>query len=150
MKLLAILAALLATATVLRSAETPAPSPAADQRAANQPPKVELKRVSTFASDSVTRNPFWPIGFKPVAKVTSSGIDHTGPEIPVTAFSVTSIALDSGARFAIINGKAMSEGQQFGLKYGSQIYQITVKAIQDGQVILARRDQEIAVPLRRK
>jgi hypothetical protein len=33
---------------------------------------------------------------------------------------------------------------------GSQTYQITVKAIQDGRVIFARRDQEIIAPLRRK
>ena len=44
----------------------------------------------------------------------------------------------------------MTEGQVFGLQLGTQTYQITVKAIQDGQVILRRRDQEIAVPLRRR
>ena len=53
--------------------------------------------------------------------------------------------IDPGAKFAIVNGKAMEEGQVFGLQLGSQTYQITVKAIQDGQVILLRRDQEIAV-----
>ena len=45
----------------------------------------------------------------------------------------------------------MTEGQQFGLQLGTQTYQLTVKAIQDGQVVLMRRDQEeIIVPLRRK
>ena len=44
----------------------------------------------------------------------------------------------------------MNEGQVFGLQMGNQTYQITVKAIQDGQVVLQRRDQEIVVPLRRK
>jgi len=44
----------------------------------------------------------------------------------------------------------MQEGQQFGLQVGSQTYQITVKAIEDGRVILGRRDSEIAVPLKRK
>jgi hypothetical protein len=44
----------------------------------------------------------------------------------------------------------MSEGQQFGLQLGTQIYQVTVKRIEDGQVILGRRDEEIVVPLRRK
>ena len=43
----------------------------------------------------------------------------------------------------------MTEGQVFGLQKGNQTYQITVKAIEDGQVILLRRDQEIAVPLHR-
>jgi hypothetical protein len=44
----------------------------------------------------------------------------------------------------------MGEGQQFGLQLGNQIYQITVKAINDGHVVLLRHDQEIIVPLRRK
>ena len=44
----------------------------------------------------------------------------------------------------------MQEGQQFGLQLGNQTYQLTVKAIEDGRVILSRRDQEIIVPLRRK
>ena len=44
----------------------------------------------------------------------------------------------------------MQEGQQFGLQLGNQTYQITVKSIQDGQVVLLRRDEEIVVPLRRK
>ena len=63
---------------------------------------------------------------------------------------LTSITVDHGTRFAIINGKAMQEGQVFGLQLGNQTYQLTVKAIEDGRVILARRDQEIMVPLRRK
>jgi len=58
--------------------------------------------------------------------------------------------LDVGAHFAIVNGKVMAEGQQFGLQFGNQTYQITLKSIQDGQVILQRRDQEIIVPLKRK
>ena len=44
----------------------------------------------------------------------------------------------------------LQEGQVFGLQLGNQTYQLTVKAIEDGRVILARRDQEIIVPLRRK
>ena len=53
-------------------------------------------------------------------------------------------------RFAILNGKAMQEGQQFGLQYGNQVYQITLRSIEDGQVILVYQDNEIVVPLRRK
>lgn len=109
---------------------------------------IELKNKSSFTMDGSSRNPFWPIGWKPVARVQTS--EHTGPEILPTAFLVSSITLDQGARFAIINGKVMQEGQQFGLQLGTQTYQLTVKAIEDGRVILARRDQEIIVPLRRK
>lgn len=113
------------------------------------PGAIELKTKSSFTMDASGRNPFWPIGWKPVARVQNT-TEHTGPDILPTAFVVSSITLDHGARFAIINGKPMEEGQQFGLQLGNQTYQLTVKSIEDGRVILARRDQEIIVPLRRK
>ena len=125
----------------VRAEDAPA-SPAA-------PVTIELKNKSSFTMDGSGRNPFWPIGWKPVAR-TQTTTEHTGPDILPSAFVVSSITLDQGARFAIINGKAMQEGQQFGLQLGNQTYQLTVKAIEDGRVILARRDQEIIVPLRRK
>src|SRR3954468_12184 len=110
---------------------------------------IELKNKSAFTMDASGRNPFWPIGWKPVARAQTTA-EHSGPDILPTAFVVSSITLDQGARFAIINGKAMAEGQVFGLQLGNQTYQLTVKSIEDGRVILARRDQEIIVPLRRK
>jgi len=113
-------------------------------------PAIELKNKSTFAMDGSGRNPFWPIGWKPVARPQANSSEHSGPDILPTAFVVSSITMDQGARYAIINGKVMSEGQAFGLQLGTQTYQLTVKAIEDGRVILARRDQEIIVPLRRK
>jgi hypothetical protein len=112
-------------------------------------PSIELKTKSAFNMEASGRNPFWPIGWKPVARVQNT-TEHTGPDISPSAFAVTSITLDQGARFAIINGKAMQEGQVFGLQLGNQTYQLTVKKIDDGQVILSRRDQDIVVPLRRK
>ena len=115
---------------------------------ADEPVTIELKNKSTFETEAGTRNPFWPIGWKPITKVTKS--DHGGADIHSSAFVVSSITLDQGARFAIINGKTMQEGQQFGLQLGNQTYQLTVKAIEDGQVVLLRRDQEIIIPLRRK
>jgi hypothetical protein len=116
---------------------------------AEEAPPIELKTKSSFTMDASGRNPFWPIGWKPVVRAQTT-TEHSGPDILPTAFVVSSITLDQGARFAIINGKAMQEGQQFGLQLGNQTYQLTVKTIEDGRVILARRDQEIIVPLRRK
>jgi hypothetical protein len=109
---------------------------------------ITLKTKSSFHIDGGTRSPFWPIGWKPTAKVASGGTDQG--EVPPGAFLVSTITVDGTTRFAIINGKSMSEGQQFGLQLGTQIYQVTVKRIEDGQVILGRRDEEIVVPLRRK
>jgi hypothetical protein len=115
---------------------------------AEDPHAIELKNKSSFAMDASGRNPFWPIGWKPVARAQTN--EHSGLDIQPSAFVVSSITLDQGARFAIINGKAMQEGQVFGLQLGNQTYQLTVKRIEDGRVILARRDEEIPVPLRRK
>lgn len=125
--------------------------PESEMPAPVEPPALEVKHKSSFTLDETSRNPFWPIGWKPSPKQANSNpTEHVGPEISPNAFVVTSITLDQGAKFAIINGRAMSEGQVFGLQMGNQTYQISVKAIQDGQVILLRRDQEIAVPLRRR
>jgi hypothetical protein len=115
---------------------------------AEDPAPIELKNKSSFNMDASGRNPFWPIGWKPVAHVQTT--EHAGPDILPSAFVVSSITMGQGPHYAIINGKVMEEGQQFGLQLGNQTYQLTVKSIQDGQVVLARRDQEIIVPLRRK
>jgi hypothetical protein len=117
---------------------------------ADETPHLETKNKSSFKMEGNSRNPFWPIGWKPTAKLSEPGTDHSGPDIPATAFLLSSITLEDNARFAIINGKIMQEGQQFGLQVGTQTYQITLKSIQDGRVVLGRRDQEIVVPLRRK
>jgi curli biogenesis system outer membrane secretion channel CsgG len=129
---------------------TPAAAAAEPSAAAPTPAPLEFKNKSSFVVDN-TRNPFWPIGWKPAARTSEATTnEHSGPEIASSAFLVTSITLGHTNRFAIVNGKVMQEGQQFGLQMGSQTYQITVKAIQDGRVIFARRDQEIIAPLRRK
>jgi hypothetical protein len=108
--------------------------------------KIELKKTSSFAVQEGDRNPFWPIGWKPAGK----NAEIAGPSIPPSSFSVTSITLDAGAHFAIINGKVMAEGQQFGLQMGGQVVQLTVKSIEDGRVTLTHSGEEIVVPLRRK
>ncbi|MEY2543718.1 MAG: hypothetical protein QOE81_1179 [Verrucomicrobiota bacterium] len=117
-------------------------------KSADEASPVAVKNKSSFKIDAGTRSPFWPISWKPTGKVASGGTDQG--EVPAGAFVVSTITLDGAARFAIINGKSMGEGQQFGLQVGTQIYQVTVKRIEDGRVILGRRDEEIVVPLRRK
>ena len=116
-------------------------------RAAESVPPIELKHKSSFdATDA--RDPFWPIGWKkPGPKSASPG---AGPDLSPASFSLTSVTMGAGARFAILNGKIMQEGQQFGLQFGNQIYQVTLRSIEDGQVVLAYQDTEIVVPLRRK
>ena len=135
-----------ATAPAAATAEPPT-------EAASTVATLDLKNKSSFVIQENGRNPFWPIGWKPAAKQVASPTTESagGAEIQPNAFLVSSIVLDPRARFAIINGKAMTEGQVFGLQIGTQTYQITVKSIEDGRVILVRgRDQEIVAPLRRR
>ena len=110
-------------------------------------PTIELKHKSSFdAADA--RDPFWPIGWKkPGPKTASSSV---GPDLSPTSFSLTSVTMGAGTHFAILNGKIMQEGQEFGLQFGNQIYQVTLRSIEDGQVVLVYQDAEIIVPLRRK
>jgi hypothetical protein len=119
---------------------------------ADEPGPIAVKNKSSFNLEAGARNPFWPITWKPTGRVASGGggggTDQG--EVPPGAFLVSSITFDGTTRFAIINGKSMGEGQQFGLQLGAQVYQVTVKRIEDGRVILGRRDEEIVVPLRRK
>ena len=116
-------------------------------RAGESVPTIELKHKSSFDATEV-RDPFWPIGWKrPGPKSAPSEV---GPDLSPASFSLTSVTMGAGARFAILNGKIMQEGQQFGLQFGNQVYQVTLRAIEDGQVVLAYQDAEIIVPLRRR
>ena len=58
-------------------------------RAQDAPVVVELKNKSSFTIDASGRNPFWPIGWKPVARAQNSATEHTGPDILPSAFVVT-------------------------------------------------------------
>jgi len=117
---------------------------------ADEPAKIQVKNKSSFRMDASSRNPFWPIGWKPPAKLSGGGGTDQSGDIPASAFAVSSITLDQATHFAIINGRIMQEGQQFALVLGSQTYQIVLKKIEDGRVVLGRHDEEIVVPLRRK
>ena len=111
-------------------------------------PKLAVKNKSSFTMEGNSRNPFWPIGWKPALR--SGSDDHVDPRVPASAFLVSSIAMQDEQHFAIINGQIMQEGQEFGLQMSGQTYRLKVKSIEDGKVILAQRDQEIVVVLRRK
>lgn len=124
-------------------------APADGKKEAWEQSPITVKNKSSFQLDAAARDPFWPINFKPKARIGGGSGDAEG-DVPASAFLVSSITLGPALHFAIINGKTMIEGQQFGLQVGTQIFQVTVKRIEDGQVILGRHDEEIAVPLRRK
>ena len=116
-------------------------------RAEESVPKIELKHNSSFDAGDA-RDPFWPIGWKRPGPKSSSA--EAGPDLSPESFSLTSVTMGTGVRFAILNGKIMQEGQQFGLQFGNKVYQVTLRSIEDGNVVLLYQEQEIIVPLRRK
>ncbi|HXA08674.1 MAG TPA: hypothetical protein VNW28_01750 [Chthoniobacterales bacterium] len=116
-------------------------------RAEDAVPAVELKQKSNFDAANA-RDPFWPIGWKrPNPKNPNT---NAGPDLSPDAFALTSVTTGTGGHFAILNGKIIQEGQQFGLQLGAQVYQVTLRSIEDGQVVLVWQENEIVVPLRRK
>src|SRR2546430_17189527 len=98
---------------------------------ANDPASIAIKNKSSFNLDAGTRNPFWPIGWKATGKVASGSGGTKQGEVPARAFVVSTITVDGGTHFALINGKSKQEGQQFGLQNGTQIYPGMVKRIQE-------------------
>jgi hypothetical protein len=160
-KFLALISVLMLAASILRGADeksapvAPKTKPAeetapadAKNKPAEESASTTVKNKSSFNVDAASRNPFWPIGFRPKGHIAAAG-DAQG-EVPAGAFLVSTITVDGTTHFAIINGKSMSEGQQFGLQVGTQVYQVFVKRIEDGRVILGRGEEEIVVPLHRK
>src|SRR5262249_58797191 len=104
------------------------PAPKESKRnPADETTPFAIKNKSSFNVDPAARSPFWPIGFKPTARVAAGGVDSDQGEVPPGAFLLSSITIDERGHFAIINGKTMREGQTFGLQIGTQIYQVSVK-----------------------
>ena len=118
----------------------------ASARAAQKTPAA-VPRKSVFTAADV-RNPFWPIGWKkPASKDENAG---AAPALSPASFTLTSVTTGPGGSFAILNGKIVQEGQQFGLQMGGQIYNVSVQSVQDGQVVLSYQGGQVVVPLRRR
>src|SRR5690242_18034590 len=121
-------------AACLTSLILPAAHAGGSPPAAAAEPTIELKEKSSFDASPDARDPFWPIGWKKPGPKTSS---EDGPALVPESFALTSVTMGNGPHFAILNEKIMQEGQQFGLALGKQIYQVTLRTIEDGRVILA-------------
>jgi hypothetical protein len=168
------LAASLLGAATLHAADAPAapaaPAPAAP---ADSPANVkvetevyQLKNRSAFnCPTTVTRAPFWPIGWVPQSKGAVTASTQSAPKVALDAgmFRVTSILLGTGATgsLAVINGRAYSEGEFIKMprvaaavstatgKATNPATRIRVMRITDGTVLLQRDDQTITLTLQR-
>ncbi|MBS0656910.1 MAG: hypothetical protein JSR82_01525 [Verrucomicrobia bacterium] len=116
--------------TASLGAQTPAaPSSAAD---------IKLTNRSSFSREGIRRSPFLPIGH---TKKVESVATPTFTEIRAEQFKISAILLGNPP-IAIINGKDRGVGDR--IPVGNEA--VTVKRIEDGQVILLHRDREIVVP----
>jgi hypothetical protein len=174
------LAASLLGAATLHAADAPAAPAApttapakADAAPADSPANVkaetetyQLKNRSAFnCPTTVTRAPFWPIGWVPQTKGTVTASTQSTPKVALDAgmFRVTSILLGSGATgsLAVINGRAYSEGEFIKMprvaaavstttgKATNPATRIRVMRITDGTVLLQRDDQTVTLTLQR-
>ena len=120
---------------VLFSVDAADPKTRTEEATAATTVALALKKPSYFSMDESGRSPFWPIGWKPAPTSADGAVQRYSSEVNAASFVVTSITVERGNRYAIINGKVMGEGQVFGLQAGNETHQITVKAIQDGTTV---------------
>jgi hypothetical protein len=143
-------AALLVSVSALH-AEDAAPAKA------ENPPPYQLKKRSEFSGGAEsTRAPFWPIGWVKRTAAVQTAQPQQLPEAPRVQldsknFRVTSILLGAGATpsFAVINGRAYSEGEFLRMPKGgtTQPVRVRVQRINDGSVALQNANQTLVAPL---
>lgn len=143
-----LLAAITATAAPAR-ARAAAPAAAGNAPdAATETTEFQLKNRSTFAAGDGAHNPFWPIGWtktsRPVAAAAAAAVT-----LKPDSFEVTSIMLNDPP-MAVVNGRAVAEGEIIPMPVGNQKVIVQLAAVQDGQIVIRYQNQNIVVPLRRR
>lgn len=111
-----------------------------------QSPGFKLENRSSFSSNRVTRDPFWPIGWSKKGATTAIAT----AAVKADDFSVTTIMIDQGTPLAVINGKVYGEGETMTVDARGNKVQVQVAAIEDGRVVLRHQGESLSVPLRRK
>ncbi|GEM_PF-1732670 len=106
-----------------------------------------LKKHSTFANRDAAHNPFWPIGWTKTA-VNATAASPAGL-LKADDFTVTSILLNNPP-LAVVNGKAMEEGEVIAMDVQGRAIYIQLAAVRDGEVVLRYGEQNVTVSLRRK
>lgn len=124
---------------------------------ADNPPPYQLKKRSEFTGGTETsRAPFWPIGWVKRSVAAPTAQPQQVPAAPRVLldgkdFKVTSILLGAGstASFAVINGRAYSEGEFLRMPKGSAtaLARVRVQRITDGSVVLQNADQTLVAAL---
>lgn len=120
---------------------------------AEQPVGFKLKNRSSFHAGDTTRNPFWPLGYKPAVSPDGDTPPAAIPsdlQLKVDNFQVSSILLAGADSLAVINGKEFAQGETRPVQVGTAKLSVHVVSIGDGEVTLVCQNQSLNVPLRRK
>lgn len=143
-------------AALLLGASTLLAEEAASAKADNPPP-YQLKNRSEFSGGTAnTRAPFWPIGWVKRSVGIPVAQPQQAPAAPRVlldekSFKVTSILIGAGSTpsFAVINGRAYSEGEFLRMPKGATTppVRVRVQRINDGSVVLQNADQTLVAAL---
>lgn len=104
-----------------------------------------LKHRSEYAVADDARNPFWPIGFKPVPAAPNAPqgpVVEAPPEVRPEMFVVTTISLEKDAPLAVINGRTHGIGDRLPVDSSGREF-VTVRKITDGAVFFEYHGQTI-------
>lgn len=104
-----------------------------------------LKHRSEYAAAEDTRNPFWPIGFKPTAAAPDAPqgpVVEAPPEVRPEMFVVTTISLEKDAPLAVINGRTHGVGDRLPVGASGKEF-VTVRKITDGAVFFEYHGETI-------
>ncbi len=134
----------------LAAAADPTPAPPAAPAPVPPPSPVskdiKLQNRSTFNPDLASkRSPFLPMGYK---KAVVEGPKEVVLNVTAEMFTVSAILLGSPP-LSIINGRDRGIGDRIGLNPAGTEF-VTVKRIEDGQVILLYKGRDIVVPSGRR
>lgn len=103
---------------------------------------IELQAKSAFDVASEAHNPFWPIGWSPVAPANVTAPLAAVPVIRPQDFAVTSILIGR-TNLAVINSREVVEGDSVPLPGATgRVPGVRVIRIQDGVVTLQFGEQD--------
>lgn len=110
--------------------------------------RFQLKNRSAFTAANAAHNPFWPIGWNKGSSAMVAGAASSTMALRADNFEVTAILLNDPP-MAVVNGKAMAEGELLPMTIGGQKVAVQLASVQDGQIVIRYQNSNIVVPLRR-
>lgn len=118
--------------------------------------ELKIKKLSEFDAHTVSRDPFWPVGWQKAALAAPSGAASAAAAAALAAttlkpesFVVTSISTGT-LPLALINGKTYGEGELIPVDIGGRRITVQVYAIRDGTVTLRYQNQTITARIRER